>query len=216
MIRVLFVEDDIHYRNSVEILLAHAPGFELAAAFGLAEEALRWAASGKWDLAVFDLQLPDANGIDAIRALKEIAPDRPVVALTVFEEPATIVSAICAGADGYILKRATAPELLRQLHAAATDGAPLTPSVARKVLESFRRVVPLDATPAASPTRLNLTEREQQVLRGLVDGLAYREVAERLGVSLDSVRTYVRGVYRKLQVHSVGAAVSRALRDGLV
>jgi len=216
VIRVLFVEDDVRYRNSVETLLGHAPGFELAAAFGLAEPALAWAAKHGWDLAVFDLQLPDANGVDAIRRLKQLVPDRPVVALTVFEDPSTIVQAICAGADGYVLKRSTAPELLRLFQAAVTDGSPLTASVARKVLDAFRKNVPADPTPSPGPTRLDLTEREQQVLRGLVDGLAYKEVADRLDVSIDSVRTHVRGIYRKLQVHSVGAAVSRALRDGLV
>lgn len=215
MIRVLFVEDDPRYRSSVETLLKHAPDFELAAAFGLAEPALRWAVGNAWDLAVMDLQLPDASGIEAIRSLKAAVPDRPVVALTVFEEPSTILQAICAGADGYMLKRSTAPELLRQLRAAAEGGAPLTSGVARTVLNLVRQNLP-SAPTKPGPSRLDLTEREQEVLRCLVDGLAYKEAAERLDVSIDSVRTHVRGIYRKLQVHSVGAAVSRALRDGLV
>jgi DNA-binding NarL/FixJ family response regulator len=114
-----------------------------------------------------------------------------------------------------MLKRSTAPELLRQLRAAAEGGSPLTSGVARTVLNLVRQNLP-SAPSKPGPSRLDLTEREQEVLRCLVDGLAYKEAAERLDVSIDSVRTHVRGIYRKLQVHSVGAAVSRALRDGLV
>lgn len=215
MIRVLFVEDDPGYRRSVEMLLNYSPGFEIAASFGQVRPALEWASHGQWDLALFDLQLPDGCGIDAIQHLKAIAPQRPAVALTVFEEPATIVRAICAGADGYLLKRSSAPELLRLLRSTLEEGAPLTSSVARKVLEAFRKLAPAP-TPAPAPDRLDLTQREQDVLRALVDGLAYKEAAAKLGVSIDSIRTHVRAIYRKLQVHNVASAVSRALRDGLV
>jgi DNA-binding NarL/FixJ family response regulator len=214
VIRVLFVEDDPRYRASIEALLTYTPGFALAAAFGRADTALAWARAGAWDLCVCDLNLDGhLDGIEVIAQLKALAPDRPIVALTVFEEPAVIVRAICAGADGYLLKRSSSSELIALLRSAADHGAPLTTSVARTVLDVFRRSV----SPAPSDgARLDLTKREQEVLRKLVDGLAYKEVADRLEISLDSVRTHVRAIYRKLQVHSVSAAVSRALRDGLV
>jgi DNA-binding NarL/FixJ family response regulator len=135
--------------------------------------------------------------------------------LTVFEHPATVLQAICAGADGYLVKSAPPEELLAQLTAVMSGGSPLTAGVARTVLDLVRRFGPT-ASGADGPTRLNLTEREQQVLRGLVDGLSYKQVAAHLGVSLDTVRSHVRGMYGKLQVHGAAEAVRRAIEERLV
>jgi DNA-binding NarL/FixJ family response regulator len=217
---VAVVEDDPRYRRSLEVLLEGTDGFTLGASFGAAApalEALDRLADGtggaRWDLVLMDLDLPRMKGIEATRHVKARAPDLPVVVLTVFEEPATILEAICAGADGYLLKKMPASELLSQLRSIAAGGAPLTGRVARTVLGLLR------ASPAAGsqvPGRLDLTEREQEVLQCLVRGLAYKQAADTLGVSLDTVRTHIRAVYRKLQVHSVAEAVSRAIRDRLV
>jgi DNA-binding NarL/FixJ family response regulator len=155
------------------------------------------------------------SGIEATRRLKAAAPEVAVVVLTVFEEPATILQAICAGADGYLLKRTPADELLSQLRAVVAGGSPLTSEVARKVLGLLRSSVPAPP-PSHAPTRLQLTDREHDVLKGLVQGMSYKQIADEAGISLDTVRTHIRSVYRKLQVHSVAEAVSRAIREGLV
>jgi DNA-binding NarL/FixJ family response regulator len=222
VIRVAVIEDDPRYRASLETLLAHAPGFTLAASFGSATAALRAAeeevgrGGPAWDIALMDLQLPGLGGIEATRRLKILAPIVSVVVLTVFEEPSTMLESICAGANGYLLKRAPAGEILSQLRTVAGGGAPLTPDVGRKVLDLVRALRPTTGTGGSAPDRLDLTDREQDVLRSLARGLSYKQVADALGVSLDTVRTHVRAVYRKLQVHSVAEAVGRAIREGLV
>jgi DNA-binding NarL/FixJ family response regulator len=226
-LQIVVIEDDPGYRASLATLLQHAPGFALAASFAAPEEAIaeaeRIAASERpacWDLAVCDLHFGDGaplDGVDAVGRLKAHLPELRVVMLTVFEEAGTILRAICAGADGYLLKKASAREILAQLRAVAQGGAPMTPGVARAVLDLVRRYAP--ATPAASAPRsskLDLTEREREVLRCLVAGQAYKEVADTLGVALDTVRSHIRALYKKLQVHGAAEAVSRALRDGLV
>ncbi len=160
------------------------------------------------------------NGIEATRHLKKHLPALTVVMLTVFEEPAIILEAITAGADGYLLKKTPAPELLAQLNAIASGGSPLTPDVARTVLLLLRDKTPKRISGQffrnASPTKLDLTEREHAVLQALVKGLSYKQVGSQLNISIDTVRTHIRAVYRKLQVHSVAEAVARAIREKLV
>ena len=222
-LRVTVVEDDPRFRRSLETLLSFSPGFTLAASHGSAEPLVAAAERAKeedaapgWDLVIMDIQLPGMDGIAAVGRLKAAWPSIPVVMLTVFEEPATILHAICAGADGYLLKRTPAPELLALLRSIAGGGAPLTAGVARTVLDLLRHSEG-PARPAAggTPERLELTAREQEVLRGLVRGMAYKQVADSLGISIDTVRAHIRGIYRKLQVHSVAEAVARAIREQL-
>jgi len=211
------VEDNARYRQSLEVLLSHAPGFAVARSVARAEALLAEPETDPppWDLVLMDLELPGMSGIEATRRLKAANPEIAVVVLTVFEESATILDAIAAGIDGYLLKRSPANELLAQLKSILAGGAPLTSAVARTLLDLVR----LQQGPTASGGkigRLDLSEREQEVLRGLVRGLSYRQVGEACGVSIDTVRTHVRSVYRKLQVHSVAQAVSRAIRERLV
>jgi DNA-binding NarL/FixJ family response regulator len=223
-LRVAVVEDNPRYRDTVSELLRHEAEFSVAASFSGPLELLRRAeaaaaanADAGWDLVIMDLEMPEMGGIEATRRLKALLPSIKVMVLTVFEQPATILEAICAGADGYLLKRSRAAELLEGLRTLGSGGAPLTPNVARSVLDIVRRApsAPV-AGPAAEPSRLDLTEREQQVLRALVEGLSYKQVSDVLGISLGTVRSHVVAVYRKLQVHSVAEAVGRAIRERIV
>jgi len=215
-LRVAAVEDNGRYRASLETLLSHAPGFQLIGTFDAAPPALAAIAGAAlpWDLIVMDLELPGMSGVEAIRRVKAISPRTAIVVLTVFEDPATVLEAICAGADGYLLKRTPAEQLLAELRSIVDGHSPLSSAVARTVLEFVRQAGP--TTTAPQPSRLDLSDREQEVLRCLVDGLGYKQTAERLEVSLDTVRTYIRRIYGKLQVHSVAEAVSRAVRERLV
>lgn len=213
--RVVVIEDDPAYRRSLVTLVAHAPDLEIAGAYGLLSDSLEAAAADvqSWGIVLIDLHLPDGSGIDGIRALKALRADLPIIAVTVFEAPKTVLETICAGADGYLLKRAKGSEILGAIRAALSGGSPLTPATARTLLDVLR----VQAAPSAPPpSRLDLTDRERDVLRSLASGNGYKRVADDLGVSLDTVRTHVRALYRKLQVHSVAEAVTRALREGLV
>lgn len=223
--RIVVVEDDRRYRDSLRVLFSHVGGFELAGVHPTADDFLKQAAlaaSGgadlEGDLVLMDLQLPGTGGVEAIRRLKALSPQTKVVALTVFEDPATILDAICAGADGYLLKRTPVPELLAQLRLVQAGGAPLTAGVARSVLDLLRTSSRRGLTPEHNRARtgLDLTEREVEVLRALVEGLTYRQIAERLDVSIETIRSHVKAIYRKLQVHGVAEAVSRAVREGWV
>lgn len=215
---IVVVEDERRYRDSVDMLISNTPGLRLTGSFAAAEDALAWverADPPAFDVALIDIQLPRLSGIELARRFRTLVPDRALVMLTVFEDPRTILEAICAGADGYLLKSASARELVAQIRAAAAGGAPMTASVARSVLDITRRLGAREVT-GASPALLKLTGREQEVLRALVRGLSYQQAAGELDITLDTVRSHVRALYRKLQVHSVAAAVARALHDRLI
>jgi len=220
-VHVAIVEDDARYRAGLEALFEAAPGYVVGASFPSARQAVAWAEERSalrepllWGLVILDLETPGMGGIEAIRRLKALSPDLPVVVVTVFEDPATLLEAIRAGADGYLLKKTPGVSLLEQVGVVLAGGASLTPAIARSLLELVREGAP--ATSGVAPSRLDLTTREQEVLRGLVHGLAYKEIADHLQISLDTVRTHIRRLYRKLAVQSAAAAVNRAVREGLV
>lgn len=223
-LRIVIVEDDAHYRESLEMLLALEPGFALAASHAEAAAliaAVRAAPAASplpWDIVLMDIDLPGITGIEATRAIKQHRPEATVVMLTAFEDPERLLAAIRAGADGYMLKRAGVAEVIEQLRAVAAGGSPLTPAVARSVLDLLRDGAVVQAPrggPGTSGPRAELSPQERAVLRALVRGSSYKQVASDLGLSIDTVRTYIRRIYRKLQVHSATEAVARALRGHL-
>lgn len=169
-----------------------------------------------WDLVLMDLEMPHLGGIEATRRVKTAAAEVLVVVLTVFEDAATILEAISAGADGYLVKRVSAPDLRLQLTTIVQDGAPMTPGVARTLLTFVRESVGGRPGDDPEPTRLDLTAREQEVLRCIVHGRSYQQTAAELAISLETVRTHIRNLYRKLQVHSVAEAVGLAIRKRLI
>jgi len=226
-IRVAIVEDNPSYRESLRTFLGHARGFLVVDVFVNAETFLAFVRQDSkcdegqpWELVLMDIELPGMSGIEATRELRQLLPELPIVMLTVFEDPRVILEAISAGASGYVLKKATARELIDQLRGVMQGGAPLSPAVASTVIDIVRK---LNAdtgggsnAPAASPSRLDLTDRELDVLRCLVRGQSYAETATELGISDGTVRTHISAVYRKLQVHSVAQAIRKAMECGLV
>ncbi len=225
-IRIVLVEDNPHYRSSLETFFEVSEGFNLQRVFGSGEaclrhveDALRVGEQPDWQLVLMDIELPGTGGIETTRRLKRLLPGVTVVMLTVFEEPSVILEAITAGADGYLLKKSNARELMTEIQRIVTDGAPLSAGVARTVLELLRSLSNRGAVTKSRtgpPTRLSLSDREQEVLRCLVAGRSYPQVAEDLGVSHNTVRSHVRAIYKKLQVHSVAQAVSRAVRERII
>jgi DNA-binding NarL/FixJ family response regulator len=215
------VEDDPHFSAGVVALLRRQPEVRMVATYeaatpmlSTAQKAHRHKLAPPWDLLLMDIGLPDMDGIEATHQLKALFPAVQVIVFTVFEEPVTVLSAICAGANGYLLKSAAAEELIGALTSFKQQAAPLSGRIANTLIELVRRSHGHHIGPQL-PRDLGLTLREIEVLRGLVDGLSYREIGERLNISQDTVRSHIRKIYTTLQVHSVAEAVTFALRHGL-
>ncbi|MEN0060513.1 MAG: response regulator transcription factor [Myxococcota bacterium] len=209
---VALVEDDAHYRGAFHLIVAATDSLVLVNVYARAEDALADFERGqRWDVLVMDLDLPGISGTEATRRIRDMDADQIVVVLTAFDDPPRILQAIRSGAEGYLLKNAEGDELIDYLALAAQGGAPMTPGVARSVLELLRQ-----AAPRPRSEMPHLSPRERDVLEGLVRGLAYKEIAWELQVSIETIRGYVRTLYRKLRVHSATEAVSKALRQGWI
>lgn len=174
---------------------------EVLASYRSAEEALSSLPANLPDLLVVDIRLPGMDGVELIATLKPRFKDLPILVLTMYEESDLIFDALKAGASGYLLKRAAGEELCDAIRQIRHGGAPMSPSIARKVVDSFR--VP-------EPTA-GLSPREQEILNLLANGALYKEIAATLGISLDTVRTHLRRIYEKLHVHTRTEAVVKFL-----
>jgi len=222
-VRIATVEDDPRYRNSLALLLRGLSGFAHAGSYDRAGPLLHAARAAHvlgnaapWDVVLTDMGLPDTNGIELTRELKALFPSLRVILLTVFDEPARVLAAICAGADGYLLKSSTSQELIDQLDLVVRHGAPISTAIAGTVLRLVREGNNERLGARELPRDLGLTQRQLAVLSSLVEGLSYREIGERLTISIDTVRSHIRQIYAALQVHNVAEAVSYALKHRLV
>lgn len=198
-LNVLLVEDNASFRNALAKLIATAPDMHCTACSS-AQEGLQRLEKGVWHVVVMDIDLPGMNGIQCTRSIKERWPHLQVLMCTVFEDDDKIFSALKAGATGYVIKQAPIGELLdaiRQVHA---GGSPMSAGIARKVVGTFHQ-------PTSQPTLL--TPREQEVLDLIAEGLTVKEIAERAGVSNNTVRTHIRNIYEKLQVRSRVEALNK-------
>jgi len=212
VLSVAIVEDLREIREGLALLIGGTPGLRCAGTFPTMEEALarlRPAASDLPDVALVDLGLPGMDGIEGIRVLRERHPGLVLLVLTVYEDDRRILDALCAGANGYLLKKTPPARLLDALHEAAAGGAPMSPEIARRVVDLFRRFRP------APPSDCDLTPHELRLLKLLVEGHQYKTAAAELGVTVSTVSFHVQQIYRKLQVHSKSEAVAKALREGL-
>lgn len=223
LVRIATVEDDPRYRHSLTLLLRGLSGFAHADSYDCATPLLHAARSSHalgnaapWDVVLTDMGLPDKDGVELTRELKSLYPDLRVILLTVFDEPAHVLAAICAGADGYLLKSSTGQELIDQLDLVVRQGAPISTAIAGTVLRLVREGNNERLVPRALPRDLGLTPRQLTVLSSLVEGLSYREIGERLAISIDTVRSHIRQIYAALQVHNVAEAVNYALKHRLV
>jgi DNA-binding NarL/FixJ family response regulator len=202
-IAVSIVEDDAQARKILAGWLAHAPGFRLSGDWGDAEAALPALQDRKPNVVLMDINLPGMSGVDAVRKLKPILPDTQFVMLTVYEDADHIYNALAAGATGYLLKETPRQELLDALQDVHHGGSPMTSNIARKVVQSFGHAR------HSSVTADELSPREQEVLDLLARGYLYKEIAERLNISIPTVNTYVRRMYEKLHVRSRAQAVAK-------
>jgi DNA-binding NarL/FixJ family response regulator len=203
---VSIVEDNEQLRGTLARLINREEGFRCLSQYGTAEAALEALPADKPDVVLMDINLPGMNGVECVRRLKQVAPETQVVMLTAYEDTENIFNALAAGANGYLLKRAPRAELLDALREVCRGGSPMTTHIARKVVQSFQKT-----GVSAQPTE-NLSTREQEVLDCLSQGFLYKEIAEKLGISYETVHTYIRRIYEKLQVRTRTEAVAKFLR----
>jgi DNA-binding NarL/FixJ family response regulator len=203
-IAVSIVEDDAQARKILAGWVTHAPGFCLRGDWGDAESAVAALPQNRPDVVLMDINLPGISGVEAVKKLKAILPQTQFVMLTVYEDADHIYNALAAGATGYLLKETPRQELLRAIEEVHRGGSPMTSNIARKVVQSFGQT-----RPSASAGADDLSPREQEVLDLLARGYLYKEIAERLNISVPTVNTYVRRVYEKLHVRSRAQAVAK-------
>lgn len=205
-IRVAIVEDKEAIRTGLSYLIDGSDGFTCEARFGDGESALAYPGLGELDVILMDIELPGIDGIEVVRRVKATWPRVQVVMLTVFVDDERIFRSLEAGATGYVLKKTPPAELLDAIRSVNAGGSPMSSQIARRVIETFHRPG-VQRDPGAS-----LTDREAEVLRHLVQGLRYREIADTLCISLETVRTHIRHIYEKMQVRSRTEATAKYLR----
>jgi RNA polymerase sigma factor (sigma-70 family) len=205
-ITVSIVEDNDKLRGTLARVLDRADGFRCVSQYANAEDALKDLPETKPDVVLMDINLPGMNGVKCVQQLKKILPEIQVMMLTVYEDTENIFNALAAGANGYMLKRTSSKELLEAIREVHRGGSPMTMHIARKVVQSFQQ------TAATAQTTENLSDREQQVLDLLSKGLMYKEIADKLAISYETVHTYIRRIYEKLQVRTRTEAVAKFLR----
>ena len=206
IITVSIVDDEADLRTHIAGYLAAAGNIRCVSAYASAEEALLHLPNDQPDVILMDINLGDMDGIECVRRLTVLMPKAQVLMLTVFEDTEQIFRALAAGASGFLLKRLAPHKLLEAIEEVCAGGSPMSTPIARKVVQSFK------ATPAHGDQSVELSEREHAVLDGLAAGLAYKQIASQLGISIHTVRNYIRRIYEKLHVCSRTEAVAKFLK----
>jgi len=209
-VKVAIVEDHHTFRQCLEFLLKNTDGFRLVGSFRTMEEALEGIGAALPDVVLLDIGLPGMSGIDGVKVLKEKYPDLLVLMNTVFEDDERIFDALCAGACGYLLKKMPPSQILDSVTQAVAGGAPMSPEVARRVIELFRQLRP------SEHADYGLTPHEVRLLQLLAEGHSYKSAAAQLTVSAKTISFHLQKIYGKLHVHSKSEAVSKGLRKGLI
>jgi DNA-binding NarL/FixJ family response regulator len=206
IITVSIVDDEADLRKHIAGYLAAAGNIRCKSAYASAEEALEHLPHDKPDVILMDINLGDMDGIECVRRLTAVMPEAQVLMLTVFEDTDQIFRALAAGASGYLLKRLSPKKLLEAIEEVRAGGSPMSALIARKVVQSFK------SAPKHGDESVDLSPRERSVVDGLAAGLAYKQIADQLGVSIHTVRNYIRRIYEKLHVCSRTEAVAKFLR----
>ena len=204
-IRVAIVEDDTAVRENLQVLISNAPGFSCVAACGSAEEALQKLPIIVPEVVLMDIHLPGKSGIECVARLRTVVPYSHIIMLTIEEDSEQVFDSLKAGATGYLVKHVEPKQILEAIQDVHRGGAPMSSQIARKVVIAFRGV------PASTEERL--TVREEEVLRLIAKGLRPKDIGESLGLSVTTINTYIRNIYKKLHVRSLAEAVAKSMRS---
>jgi len=206
MIKIAIVEDNNTLRSSLESLFNRTDGMRCVASLNNLLNVVSQVGSALPDIILMDIGLPNISGIEGVRTVKTHFPTIQVLMFTVFDDDEKIFDAIRAGASGYLLKKTPPAEIVDAIRDLYHGGAPMTSSIARKVIQSFQSVAP-----SAAVADYLLTVRENEILYSLVDGLSYKKIADKYCVSISTIRTHICNIYHKLHVNSKAEAVARVL-----
>jgi len=210
VIKVALYEDNLTLRTSLAHLLQNSEEFEFLGAYESPIEILQHCKNALPDVILMDVDMPHLNGIEATKLVKEQYENVNILILTVFEDRDKLFSALQAGASGYLLKKSKIIEIIEAIHEIYNGGSPMTPAIARKVLEFFAQ------PKVVKNTENNLSDRELDILKCLVDGDSYKMIASNCYISMGTVRSHINNIYKKLHVNSKSEAVVKALKDKLV
>jgi DNA-binding NarL/FixJ family response regulator len=207
-VTVAIIEDDASIREGISIYIDSTPGYSCNQVFESCEEALEKIKAPLPDVLLMDISLTGMSGIEGVKRFREKYADAIIIMLTVYEDDKKIFESLRAGASGYLLKRTPLKEIITAINDVLAGGAPMSPAIAKKVLNYF-------SASESKTEDYKLTPREQDILKQLVFGSSYKMVAKELEISLDTVRSHIKKIYEKLQVHSKSEAVAKALRSKL-
>jgi Response regulator containing a CheY-like receiver domain and an HTH DNA-binding domain len=208
--RILLYDDNDALRQSIQAMISDEHDMEFIAGMPNAETVETDIKELEPDVVLMDIDMPTVNGVEAVKRIRRINESQPIIMLTVFDDNENIFKAICAGASGYILKRYASIEIPDAIRNVLTGGAPMTGTIARKVLQMIPRAV------TTNEEKTDLSEKEISILQLLVQGYSYKMIAAQLKISHDTVRFYIKKIYDKLHVHSATEAVSKAIKDRLI
>ena len=209
-VQILIYDDNDAIRESLQTLIEEEQDFEVIAMLPNAETVETDLRELKPDVILMDIDMPEVDGVEAVKRIRRINIEIPVIMLTVFDDNENIFKAICAGASGYILKRYSSLEIPAAIRTVMDGGAPMTGSVAKKVLHM------LPVAQNSEQEKTDLTLKETEILRLLINGYSYKMIADQVKISIDGVRFHIKKIYDKLHVHSAVEAVSKAIKDKLV
>jgi len=210
-IKVTIFEDNNSLRQSLYQLINGSDGFRCAGAFEDCLDLMKNIEDTKPDVVLMDIEMPGINGIEAVGILKKKYPEMKILMQTIFEDNDKIFNSILAGASGYILKNTSPSRILDFIKETYEGGAPMSPSVATKVLK-----IVAEHSPFAKSESFDLSDREKEILSCLVKGMSYKLIADACIISIDTVRGHIRNIYEKLHVHSKGEAVAKAIKSRIV
>ncbi len=210
-IRVVVFDDNLQLRESMFDLLEASKGFICAGVFAHCERVLENIRETRPDVVVMDIEMPGIDGIQAVRIIKEHYPLVKVLMETIFEDDDKIFQSVCNGADGYIVKNNPPESILEAIRDVNAGGAPMTPVIATKVLRMFKSNLS-----GTSDVSAQLSTREREILKYLVEGMSYKMIADRCFISVETVNGHIKNIYKKLEVHSKSEAVVKAIRKKLI